>query len=198
MENRFQTSFIPQKPPVPGGGEIYRPKSPPNFFVIFGFIVFLFILAIFGGLFFYKGTLTKSNEGKKQKISAEIKNFEPELTRELTLLKARIDSSKQLLANHVAASSLFLLLQDITAQTVRFRDMTFTVSEDSLSRERKVGVVLKGEAASYSSIAFQSDIFSRNENLKSPIFFDVNLNEQGFVEFNVRADVMQKAVTYKP
>src|SRR3989344_3348115 len=158
METRFQTSFIPQKPIVTGGAEIVRRKAPPNFFLILGIVVFIFALALFGGLFLYKGTLTKSNQEKKQKITEAINNFEPELTKQLSLLKARVDSSKQLLRGHVAVTSLLALLESVTAQTIRFREMSFTVSADAISREQKMGMTLKGESQGYASIAFQSDV----------------------------------------
>jgi len=197
MENRFQTSFIPKRPIVSGGSQFIKPKGPPSFFIIIGVVVFLITMGVFGGLYFYKKSLTTANEAKKQQIQTAIKNFEPELTRQLTVLKTRVDSSKQLLGNHIAVSSLLKLLETNTTQAVRFSEMSFSISLDQASGGQKMGMSLKGEASNYNTVAFQSDVFTKNDNFKSPVFSDFNLNDKGVILFNVRADIDPKIILYK-
>lgn len=197
MENRLQTSFMPKRPIVGGGPAPIRQKSPPSFLMIIGVLIFIFTLGLFGGLWWYEGSLVRSNEAKRLQIENEIRNFEPELTRELTVLKTRIDSGKQLLSNHIAFSSVLGLLETITAKSVRFSEMTFTSSPDAVTRESKMTLALKGESDSYVSVAFQSDLFAKHENIRNPIFSDLNLNEKGFVGFAVKADIVPTSVLYK-
>lgn len=197
MENRFQTSFIPKRPVVAGANDIVRRKGPPSFLLIVGVLVFIVALAATGGLFLYKRTLAASNEQKKLQIEDAIRDFAPELTSQLTVLKSRIDSGKSLLGNHVAFSSVLNLLEVGTAKTVRFTDMTFTYTVDPVTREQKVNINMKGEAQTYAAVAFQSDMFSKNENLRNPVFSDLNLNDRGLVIFNVKADLNPKSILYK-
>lgn len=197
MENRLQTSFMPKRPVVGGGMEALRQKSPPNFLLIVGVVVFIIALAAFGGLYWYKSSITASNEVKKQQIQEAIKNFEPELTKQLTVLKTRIDSGNQLLSNHIAFSSVLGLLESITTKTVRYTEMTFGISNDATSREQKMNIAMKGEAQNYAAVAFQSDLFAKNENIRNSIFSDLNLNDKGNVVFNVSADIIPTSVLYK-
>lgn len=190
MENRFQTTFIPRRPVVSTPG--VRPKGPPSFLMIIGGIIIVLALAASGGTYFYRGYLTKSNAEKKQQIEEEIKNFEPELTRELTILKARMDIGKQLLDKHNAFTQLLKLLELNTAQTVRFKEFSFLTLPD-----KKITLAMKGESQSYAAIAFQSDVFSKITQLKNPIFSDLNLNDEGKIDFTVKAELDSAAVSYK-
>lgn len=197
MENRLQTSFMPKRPVVGGPGEPLRKKSPPNLLMIIGVLIFILTIAAFGGLYWYEGVLVKSNEAKRLQIEEAIRNFEPELTKKLTVLKTRIDSGKQLLSNHIAFSSVLGLLESNTAVTVRFTEMNFSVTSDASTREQKMSIALKGEAQGYSSVAFQSDLFAKNENIRNPIFSDLNLNEKGLVGFIAKADVVSASMLYR-
>lgn len=188
---------MPKRPVVGGPGEPLMKKSPPNFLMIIGVAIFVLTILAFGGLYWYEGVLTKGNEAKRLQIEEAIKNFEPELTKQLTVLKTRIDYGKQLLSNHIAFSSVLGLLESSTAVTVRFTEMSFNVTSDLATRQQKMDISLKGEAQGYSSVAFQSDLFSKNENIKNPIFSDLNLNEKGLVGFSVKADVVPTSVLYK-
>jgi hypothetical protein len=197
MENRLQTSFMPKRPVVGGGMESLRQKSPPSFLMIIGVVVFVITLAGFGGMYWYKGSITASNEVKKQQIQDAIKNFEPELTKQLTVLKTRIDSGKQLLGNHIAFSSVLGLLESITTKTVRFTEMTFDSSTEPQTKAQKVSIAMKGESQNYAAVAFQSDLFAKNENIKSAVFSDLNLNDKGMVVFTAKADIIPSSILYK-
>ncbi len=191
MENRLQATFMPRQ--TASAGEPYsRPKAAPNFFMLISVVVFIFAIVALGGVYAYKGILTKSNETKKASLEEAINNFEPELTRELTVLKARMDAGKTLISNHKAVSLLFTLLELNTAQTVRFSEFAYDVSDD-----KKINLTLKGEARSYNAIAYQSDIFSKLEPIKNPVFSNLTLGEQGTISFGVKAEIDPAFVSYK-
>jgi hypothetical protein len=191
MDNRLQATFMPRQSAVTGEAYV-RPKGPPNFLMIIGVVVFLLTLAAIGGLFFYKGYVEASNDEKKAQIEEAIQNFEPELTKELTTLKARVDAGRYLLEGHKAISVFFSLLGANTAQTVRFRDMNISIGND-----KTLTLSMEGEARSYNAIAFQSDAFSKVEYIKNPIFSDLVLDEDGLITFNVTAQIDPAAVSYK-
>lgn len=191
MENRLQATFMPRQSSVTGDAYV-RPKGPPNFLMLIGVIIFVLTLAIFGGLYFYQGYLNESNASKKAEVQDAINNFEPELTKELTLLKARVDAGKSLLSNHSAVSTLFSLIGVNTAQTVRFSSLKVDVAPD-----KKVSLQMQGEARSYNAIAFQSDVFSRVEYIKMPVFSNLVLDETGIITFNFASQIDPAAISYK-
>lgn len=191
MDNRLQATFMPRQSAV--SGEAYvRPKGPPNFLMIIGVAVFVLTAATIGALFFYKDYVEANNETKKAQVEEAIANFEPELTKELTTLKARIDAGRYLMEKHSAVSVLFSLLGINTAQTVRFESMDLSISED-----KEISLALIGESRSYNAIAFQSDLFSKVEYIKNPIFSDLVLDEDGVINFNVTATIDPTAISYK-
>lgn len=191
MDNHLQATFMPRQPAV--SGDAYtRPKSAPSFFRMIGILVFVLALVAMGGLFAYKKYITGSNGEKQAKVEEAIKNFEPELTRELTIIKARVDAGKNLLENHRAFSLLFTLLEINTAQTVQFNEFSFDVAPD-----KKIKLTMQGEARSYNAIAFQSDVFSKVEQFKNPMFTNLAIDERGIISFDFSADIEPSAVSYK-
>jgi hypothetical protein len=191
MENRLQATFMPRQSPVPGVSSS-RPKAPTNFLMMIGVLILVLVLGGMGALYAYKLFITSSNEKKQAQIQEEIKNFEPELTRDLTILKARVDAGKILLDNHRAFSLLFSLLELNTAKTVQFKEFSYTVSPD-----KTIKLTMKGEARSYNAVAYQSDIFSKVEQLKNPMFTNIDLSESGSVMFSFTADLDPSTVLYK-
>lgn len=189
MENRLQPTFIPHKANVPGD-PYTRPKG-SNFLMTAAVVLLVLVLIAFGGLYMYRGQLVTTNEQKKAQIEEIIRNFEPELTRELSVLKARIDAGVQILDKHTAFSLFLALLEINTAETVRFTDLAYDSSGD------KINLRLQGEASTYNAIAFQSDVFSRLEPIKNPIISGLNLNETGRINFNVTAELDPATVSYK-
>ncbi len=191
MENRLQATFMPRQSPVPGVSSS-RPKAPTNFLMMIGVLILILVLGGMGALYAYKIFITGSNEKKQAQIQEEIKNFEPELTRDLTILKARVDAGKILLDNHRAFSLLFTLLELNTAKTVQFKEFSYTVLPD-----KTIKLSTKGEARSYNAVAFQSDIFSKVEQLKNPMFTNIELSESGSVLFSFTAELDPSTVLYK-
>lgn len=190
MENQFQPSFVPRRPIIPNEGAL-RPRSRTSFFVLIASAIFVLAVLATAAVFAYKAVLTKTNETKQQKIQDAIQKFDPEITKQLTIFKARIDNAKQLLQSHAALSTFLSLLEQNTAQTIRYTSFSYATGVD------KMTVVMKGESTSYAAIAFQSDVLSRNDNLKSVIFSNLNLAESGLVGFDVKADIDPKLVSYR-
>ncbi len=190
MDNRLQATFMPRQ--APGANDAYvRPKGPPNFLMGIAFVAILLIGAAWGGLFFYKGHVISANEEKKQKIQDAIDSFEPELTKQLTVLKTRIDTGKNLITNHTAFSEFLELLSTNTVQTVQFNSLSYVTGEDN-----KITITLQGRSFSYNAIAFQSDVFSKVPQIKNPVFSGIQLDESGEVSFNVTAELDPTVVSF--
>lgn len=190
MDNRLQATFMPRQ--VPGANDAYvRPKGPPNFLMGIALILLLLTGAAWGGLHFFKGHTVKQNDAMKAQIQEAIENFDPELTRELTVLKARLDAGKTLINGHVSFSRFLNLLAANTVQTIQFNSLMYTQDEAG-----QITLDMKGRSRSYNAIAFQSDVFSRVPEIVTPVFSGLVLDDKGVISFNVKAGIDPKAVSY--
>ena len=94
--------------------------------------------------------------------------------------------SKQLLANHLAASEVFSIISKLTIAGVRFSSFDFTAAAKDSDG---IKVTMKGVGNSFSAIAFQSDVFGQsqkygsNKVLKNPVLSDLSLDQNGNVGF---------------
>ena len=185
MDNRFQATFIPRQSPVTGASYSGQRGQRSLFMMIL-------VMGAYGALYFYRGFVQDSNDNKKAQVEAAIQNFEPELTNELTVIKARMDAGKTLIENHKAFSLLFSLLELNTVQLLRFTEVSYKVGDD-----KKIQIAMKGEARSYNAIAYQSDVFAKVEQLKNPVVSNLRLGEGGIISFDFTAELDPSAVSYK-
>ncbi len=191
MDSKFQTSFIPKRPIVSGN----RPtavKQSLNLFSIIGVFVFIVATALSAGVFLYEKTLFESNNSKKEDIKKEISAFDPVQTRQLTVVKTKIDGVNELLRNHIALTEFFDLLQKNTVSTILFKDFKYSGDPGAT-----LSVVLKGEAKSFNDVVLQSDTILKNKYIKNAIFSDFDLDENSNVQFSLKADIDSDYVSYE-
>lgn len=191
MEQNFQTSFIPKKSIVKE-----RAISAPSVSVVAVISLFAFfaVLVGTGGLYFYKGVLTKNINEMKSTLEKTQNRLEPATIAELNALDNRLVAATKILENHVAVTPIFEALQSVTMKTVRFTSFDYTMPTDSNAR---VSVRLSGVAIGYRSVALQADLFSRNENFIDPVFSDLQLDDKGNVVFDLTFSVDSSFVNYK-
>lgn len=186
MENKFQASFIPKNPVVIAGSNI-KVERPISLFSLLGTIIFLLAISSSVGLYAYEKILNQQILDMKESIAAQIKEFDPSLVDVLTKIKAQIDFENELLTNHVASSQLFDILGDFTLKNIQFKDMDFSAGSVSVN----------GTAKSYNDVAYQSEVLSKKENVKSYSFSNVKMDEKGSVNFSMKAVINSPALLYK-
>lgn len=190
MEPKFQTSFIPKKPLVASGGVA---KKSIDFFAIIATILFLGSLVLAGAVYAWRYTLEKQVASSEASLVKAREQFDQEFIGYINRLNTRIETSKELLNNHVGASTIFGFLASHTLKTVSYSDFSYTFDKD-----KTVKVVLKGNAKSYSSIALQSEEFGlQNQYIKSPIFSDLNPDQTGNVVFTLTALLDKNLISYQ-
>ncbi len=188
MEGKLQTSFIPKKPLVEASG---RKTAGVSVLFLIALIMFLGAILLSGGVFLYKRLLAKSIESKAAQLEIARNQFEPKTLAEYKALNNRIEAGKALLEGHVALSTIFQTLENITLQSVRFQDFRLErLSEETLE------VTMKGQAKSYGSVALQSDKFTESGFFKDAIFSDLTLDPTGRVVFSVTAKIPSRQVLY--
>jgi hypothetical protein len=190
MDPQFKTSFIPKKPILDTTSEL-RTSAPINLFSLLSTILFIVVIFLGGGVFFYKSILA-DQIGKNKEVLERAKDaFEPELIEQIIRLDSRIETSKKLLSSHLALTPFFDFLSTVTLRTVRFRDFSFAYLAPD-----KIMVEMKGEAQSYASVALQSDLLNSQKFLKDTVVGDMSLEPTGTVSFRVTSVIDPSLVSY--
>ena len=188
MEQNFQTSFIPKKPMIEQG---VTAKRPMGLVLIISIFIFVVIVLISGGAYFYKNML-KTNLTQMQGDLEKAKNrFEPSKINELKLLDKRLQSSTEILSNHVMISPIFEALQVLTLKTIRYTKFSYDLVGG------KIMVKMSGQAIGYRSVALQADLFTKNKNLVDPVFSNLSLDDKGNVLFDLEFSIDPSFVNYK-
>ena len=188
MEQNFQTSFIPKKPMIE---ERTVSRRPISFLLILSIFIFFIMILISGGAYFYRDFLTKDLTKMKNDLELAKNRFEPSLINKLTVLDKRLNSSSEILSQHVVISPIFKTLQELTLKTLRYTKFGYELTNN------KVVVKMSGQASSYRSIALQADLFTKDKNLIDPVFSNLSLSEKGDVLFDLEFSVDPTFVNYK-
>ncbi|MCX6752218.1 MAG: hypothetical protein NTZ87_01825 [Candidatus Nomurabacteria bacterium] len=194
MEPNFQTSFIPKKSMVT---ERAIPERSVNLFMIISFFVLFTVLLATGGLYFYRGIMTKSVGDKESQLNLAKGGFEPAKVSQLQLLDKRLNAASEILSKHVAITPIFKALSDITMKTVRYTNFSYSLGDD---KDAKVVIQMKGLATGYASVALQSDLFGTKDegkNFIDPVFSNLTLDDKGNVLFDLQFSVDPSFVDYK-
>jgi len=203
METKFQTSFIPKKPLISPNVMMQRaPRRLVSVFIIFAVIVFIISLAGLGGAYLWKGYLTSSQVNFKQQLADREKLFDINLITQLKQANVQIDTARQLLDSHVAMSQIFGIISQFTTVSSRFLSMDLT-TKDTQSNSNGVKISMKGYGKDLSSVAFQSDVLGKLEEIglrnivKNPILSDPSRDEDGKVTFGFTATIEPSSLSYK-
>ena len=198
METKFQTSFIPKKPLV-SEQRVYTVKSGTSIMMVIATILFIISIAGAGFTIFWENVLNKAQDNYKVQLSQSENRFNTSLIEELKRENTKIDTSKQLLANHLAVSEIFSIISNLTIDGVRFTSFDFSAPDKS---NDGLKITMKGIGNSFSAIAFQSDVFGQsskygtNKVLKNPVLSDLSLDVNGNVGFTFTATLDPKDLLY--
>ncbi len=199
MDTKFQTSFIPKKTSLTET-KIVKHNHGTSFFTFIS--VMIFIVSVVGAVFsvVWKNVLIKSQENYKVELKKAEEKFNTALIDELREANAKIDLSKTILKNHIAASEVFSIISGLTIQGVKFNSFEFSGSPTS---NDGIDISLKGIGNSFSAIAFQSDVFGQstqfgtNKPLKNPVVTDLALDDKGNVGFTFSATLDPADLSYE-
>ncbi|NTV44552.1 MAG: hypothetical protein HGA67_02560 [Candidatus Yonathbacteria bacterium] len=190
MVNASQTSFIPKQSLSP---ERRKRSSGSWLLTSIAGVILITSLVGAGGVFFYERVLTSRVNDMRDRLERMRSAFEPELITELKRLDNRLTTLDNILNHHVALSEFFSILEESTLQSVRFSQFAYNVDDTKGTK-----IVLAGEAANYSSVALQSDIFGQSRYFHNPMFSDMTLDNKGNVTFNVAFYLDSSLVQYTP
>lgn len=135
------------------------------------FLIFLLVLAIYGGLIF----LNRAQQTAKQEILAQIdqkrQELRPELVQQIFSLEQRFKSMQALIQQHAFPSRIFTWLEQRTHPRVSFTTFSF----DSPSRK----LILAGATDSLTSLNQQIGIFQQDPNIEKVEFGGLAFGKNG-------------------
>lgn len=205
MEPKFQTSFIPKKQsfsPIGSlsGGTVQKPTMHgASIFMAIAVFVFVVSIAGVGGAYFLKSYIISQNDAYKKELAAREEQFQLDLIVRLKQVNTQIDSAKTILANHVALSKIFEVIQQLTIEKVRFLSMDLGGKAVTTG---SVPISLKGYGSNLAAVAFQSDVLAKLADLglskvvKNPIVGDPSLESTGAVSFGFSAEIDPSSLLY--
>ena len=100
-------------------------------------------------------------------------------------------AAELLLQAHLAPSDVFSMLQQSTVQDISFSTLTFDATNP-----QQITLTMQGIAGSVNSIALQAQVFSQSGIIQSPIFSNIDAEQDG-VHFDFTALVNPSAITYE-
>lgn len=196
METKFQTSFIPRKPLVPNSA-----ATPPaqgdhanGLLVFIGMVIFGLSVAS-GIVVFGWQKLEKSNiEKNKTQLETNRKQFGSDIEF-LKRFNTKINLTKQLVENHIAASEVFTIISEMVVDNIRFSEFEFALPTDPL--KDKIQLKMKGEAASLAALAYQSDVINESVKLVDANLSELMIGDKGVVGFGFSATIPVDKIYYK-
>jgi len=178
MEPSQQTSFIPKKALTREASPVR--EAPIGLFTLLSTIIFFVSALAGGGVYFYKILLENDIKTKSNSLERAEKAFEPSTIVELERLDRRIESAKEILANHILVSPIFEFLEQTTIPNVRLSSFSYEFFDGG-----RATVTAHGEARSYAYVAVQSDVFGEERYIQNHVFSNLTLSGGGNVSFDL-------------
>lgn len=173
-------SFIPKGSLVREDSFLER-RRPKSFIGFVAAIIFVSSAGAYATLYYFNDSFNKIIASKKVEIeeAKEEFNSSPEVG-EARIFRARADLAHELLNTHRVTSPVFTFLSDNTLESIMYEKFSFMVKHGGAV------VVLGGEAESYASLAYQSDVLKTKEKeLLSFSVRDMTLTKFGTITFTL-------------
>lgn len=177
MSQRVPTSFVPKQPVR----TVRRPQARGSLsiFAVAALALAGAAVVLSGFVFGYEFYLKQSKSKKTEELKVLQASVEPQAVEELARLSQRLVVAQELLAGHVAVSSIFSMLERDTVQGVSFEGFELQTAPSG-----DVELAMEGIAESFNALAYQSVVFRENPFLRNQIFEDVTVAENGDVTFS--------------
>ena len=174
-----------------------------SIFMIIGVIVFVASVAGAVLSFVGKDFLISSQDKLKLDLKERENHFDKVTISKLEKASVKIGLAKELLDKHSAVSEVFNIIAGLTIEGVYFKGMELVATDDPMNSNGKLYKInMKGLANSYSSVAWQSDVFGRssrygtNKTLIDPVLSNLSVDDQGNVSFDFTANISQSDISY--
>lgn len=184
------TSFVPQS-----ASAVAR-RFRTDFTGAFGFFAYAVLGVVFAlalGVFFYGRVLASTQASKDAALAKAEANIDPATVEGFVQLRDRLNSGALLLANHVAFSGFFTLVETLLPTTVRLTSLHLVLDD-----AKKVKLEGSGTAKSFNALAAASTAFAADGRIKEAIFSNIVVNKDSSVSFSLFATLAPSLVAFSP
>lgn len=190
MDSGINSNFIPHDTAEKAGSMRAHSGSIMDLLALISAVLFVASLVLGVGVFLYQQFLDKSSSSKVDQLKRAQAAFEPSLIQEITRLDDRMRVADIVLSNHIALSVFFHMLEQVTLSTVSFRSLNFEAADP-----QNMTIKMDGIAKSVNSVALQADTFSKVGVIASPIFSNIDREQDG-VHFSLTALLNPASLRY--
>ncbi len=197
MEPPITTSFIPKRPV---SSDPIAPKAQSHALGLISLLAVVIVIATavsFGGVYLYEKQLVSQKAKSEVLINDAKKGIGTEFLSDMKRLDARIEGVKSLLKSHIVVSPIFDALEETTLRTVQYKSFTYSFVSDPATKATVVQVTLLGSAKNYSTIALQSDAFTKSSLIRNPVFSNLTVDDKtNVVNFKLMFTVAPASLSY--
>ncbi len=188
---KYTTSFIPRKA-VAVPNTPYVKSGGPSLLSIIGFFIFLLSLLAAGGVYVWKIQVSRDIDSQITELRKTKEQFDEKTIAAATRLNDRINVVKKILDEHKSPSQVLEVLQKVTLENVRFRNLTYTTATDGT-----INIKASGTANDFESVVLQSDQLGVTGIFKDVLFSEVQSAGQNLVTFSLTANLDPQSVLYR-
>jgi hypothetical protein len=189
MPPSIPTSFVPRE-------SVQHRHLQTNFIGLFAwlsYVVFGIVCLLAVGVFFYSRILSTTEAARETALAAVEKGIDPATVDSFVKLRNRLNSSQNLLKNHIAFSNFFTSIEAILPATVRLTTLHISIDPTGVSKIDGAGI-----AKTFNALANASAAFATEGRIKDVIFSKISILRDGTVSFGISATLDPKIVTYTP
>ncbi len=195
LPHTIPTSFVPR----PASAAARKPHS--DFTGAFGFLAYAvlgitFALAI--GVFLYGRILAATQSSKDMILQKAEAGLDPATVESFVQLRDRLDSSEELLSNHVAFSGFFTALDTLLPATVRFTSIQLSIGTAAPGTTGGESITFDGTgvAKTFNALAATSNAFAADGRIKDAVFSNFVVNKDNSVSFALSASLDPKLIAF--
>jgi hypothetical protein len=178
MEPSIPTSFIPKRPIDPGTEVSPTRSRSVGLLSLVTFVIVVGTGIAFAGVYLYEKQLVSQKAKLVQSIGEARDGIGTEFVADMKRLDARISGVKELINNHIVVTPIFEALQATTLRSIQYKEFSYIIKTDQITKTNSLVVELAGSAKNYASIALQSDAFSSNKLIKNPVFSNLTVDDK--------------------
>lgn len=191
------TSFVPRP------ASTAARKSHSDFTGAFGFLAYavlgiVFVLAI--GVFLYGRILAATQSSKDAILQKAEAGLDPATVEGFVRLRNRLDSGEELLANHIAFTGFFTVLETLLPTTVRFTSIHLSIGTAAPGSTGGQTITFDGTgvAKTFNALAATSNAFAADGRIKDAVFSNFVVNKDNSVSFSLSASLDPKLIAFTP
>lgn len=182
------TSFVPRTATV----ERRRVSTDlGGVFAIIAYAVLGIVFILAAGVFLYGRYLEGNKLAKDAALDKASSSIDQGTIKGFVQLRDRLNTSKTLLANHVALSGFFTALETILPATVRFTSLHIAVDAGGTTKVEGTGV-----SKSFNALSVASGAFAADGRIKDVIFSKMSINKDSTVSFGFSATLDPKLTAF--